>query len=57
MNLKMETEAKIQYDLFLESGDLEDLFPSMTGEWEQDKKSFIKKWEIHKKIINNLDVC
>lgn len=51
-------EIKVQYDFFLENGDLKDLFPevSFTGEWEKDKSKFTKIWKDNQKFINNLDV-
>lgn len=30
------------YHILLENGDLFDLFEGMTGNWEQDRKSFIQ---------------
>lgn len=48
-------EAQVQYNFFLESGDLESLFPSMTGEWEKDKKRFTKIWEDNQKLIRDIE--
>ena len=31
------------YEVLLESGELQDFCPSMTGVWEKDKKSFIQQ--------------
>lgn len=46
-------EAKKQYDSMLENGDLEILFPNMTGEWKKDKDKFIKKFIQNQKLLNN----
>lgn len=49
-------EIKLQYDIFLESGDLFELFPGMKGDWEKDKKAFTNIWKDNQKLINDLDV-
>ena len=36
------TEYKKLYDQLLKSGDLLDVFPSASGDWNQDKKLFIE---------------
>ena len=41
---------------FLENGDLEMLFPGLTGEWTKDKKAFTRIWEENQKLINDIDV-
>lgn len=33
------------YEVLLESGELQDFCPNMTGVWEKDKKSFIEQQE------------
>lgn len=53
MKAKMK-EAKKFYDSMLASGDLEILFPSMTGEWDKDKDKFIKQFNKTQNILNNL---
>lgn len=40
-----------QYNIFKESGDLHELFPKMTGEWEKDKSRFTKAWAKNNQII------
>lgn len=47
-----EQEAKKEYDLFLNSGDLKMLFPAMKGDWEKDKKMWIIIWKENQKAIN-----
>lgn len=49
-------EAKIQYDAMLENGDLEILFPSLSGEWKKDKKKFELMWAENKKLIDETEV-
>lgn len=36
-----QKEAKLLYEEFLNSGELFDLFPSLKGDWKEDKKKFI----------------
>ena len=50
------TEVEIQYKAFLENGDLEMLFPGLTGEWTKDKKAFTRIWEENQKLINDIYV-
>lgn len=52
----MSKEAEIQYNYFLESGDLKILFPGMKGVWKEDSKRFIKIWEDTQKLVNDAEV-
>jgi hypothetical protein len=52
----MDKEAKIQYDAFLEAGELQIFFPKMTGIWKEDKERFLKSYKISKEQVNNFDV-
>jgi len=50
----MKDEEKIikeEYQKLLEAGDLENLFPSMKCNWEDDKQRFIKQWRINQEIL------
>lgn len=49
-------EAQIQYEAMLENGDLEILFPSLTGDWKKDKKRFELMWAENKKLIDETEV-
>lgn len=51
--MNKEQQALLQYNLFLESGDLFEIFPKMKGEWELDKKIFIPQWEANKEFLEN----
>lgn len=48
--------AKKQYNTLLESGDLFELYPGLTGEWEKDKKIFVDYYELNMIAIKNIDV-
>lgn len=37
-----ESREKSQYNLLLETGELFELFPKFTGNWDEDKQSFHK---------------
>jgi len=50
------SEAQIQYNAMLENGDLEILFPSLSGEWKKDKKKFELMWAENKKLIDETEV-
>jgi hypothetical protein len=51
-------EIKNQYQNLLDSGDLLALYPSLTGNWEEDKaqftKEYIKTQELYKQSSNDL---
>ena len=40
-----------EYERFLESGDLFEILPSASGNWEKDKKQFNAIYEFNLKII------
>lgn len=40
-----------QYNIFKESGDLDEFFPKMTGDWEKDKARFTAAWAKNNLII------
>lgn len=48
-------QIKKEYDLLLESGDLEMLFPRASGIWETDKKQFVLIYEENQKLLNNFE--
>ena len=52
----MEKEAKLQYDAFLDTGDLEMILPGASGNWEKDKKEFIEAYRVHKKLLEKLNI-
>ena len=59
-NLKTETmsidNAKSEYRILLENGELLEMFPNFTGQWAKDKKEFIKFHEMNEEILNfNID--
>lgn len=47
-------EVKKEYEAMLASGDLEILFPSMTGDWEKDKEKFTKQYNRNQEILKKL---
>lgn len=49
-------KAKVQYDYLIESGDLLEMFPDYTGNWNKDKKDFLKHYESNMKDLNMMDV-
>lgn len=52
----MDKEAKIQYEAFLKSNDLEMLLPGASGEWEKDKKQFLRAYKAHKELLEKINV-
>lgn len=43
------------YDSLLKNGELLELFPDFTGDWEEDKKAFIAEQEEVDALIKELD--
>lgn len=39
--------------MLLDSGDLQELFPSLVGEWDLDKKQFIEEQEALESMAKN----
>jgi hypothetical protein len=52
----MEKEAKLQYDEFLETGDLNVILPGASGNWEKDKKEFTEAYREYKKVLEKLNI-
>jgi hypothetical protein len=48
-------EMKALYESLLESGDLEWLLPSATGEWKLDKKGFEREYNKNSDFLRNDD--
>lgn len=48
-------EAESMYRAMLESGELFDLFPDLTGIWKEDKYKFIQGYNFNISIINEDD--
>jgi len=53
--MKTSEEAKKQYESFRDSGDLNVLFPGMSGEWEKDKRRFTLLWEENQELIQRAE--
>lgn len=46
------SDIRVEYDRLKELGDdFFEMFPSMTGEWENDKKEFTKYYNMNKDIL------
>jgi len=54
--MKEEKRFRKLYDSMLGSGELKDVFGSMTGDWEKDKKKFIKEQLDMEELLNMKDV-
>lgn len=44
-------EMKSIYESFLESGDLLDMFPGLTGDWSKDKKDFKRQYDMNNQAL------
>lgn len=45
-------EAKAQYNYLKDTGDLYELVPYMTGEWNKDKKLFLEYYKENEDLLN-----
>jgi len=48
-------EMKLIYDSLIASGDLDVLFPTMTGDWFLDKKEFVIQYNSTERLLESLD--
>lgn len=46
------TQAKKQYDAMLKSGELLELFPMLTGDWQEDKEVFLDMFYLNDDILS-----
>lgn len=44
------------YEAMLQSGELKELYPRLTGEWEQDEKKFIKEQKLLEDLAGAIDL-
>lgn len=47
----MTKEAQNHYQLLKDRGELNEIFPKATGDWEKDKKSFNRLYEENIKFV------
>lgn len=48
-----QSEIKSIYDVFLDNGDLLEMFPHFKGVWDQDRKEFSKQYEITEHLLDD----
>ena len=44
-------EMKSIYESLLDSGDLLDMFPGLTGDWAKDKKDFKRQYDMNNQAL------
>ena len=44
--------ANQEYNKLLSSGELFELFPELSGDWEKDRGRFERDWEMNQEIFN-----
>jgi len=50
-----QLESKKMYESLLESGDLLDLFPMLSGEWDKDEKEFRVQQNLNDQLVDDFD--
>jgi hypothetical protein len=53
--MKEMEEIERQYNMFVDTGDLKLLFPSMTGTWEKDKRRFTILWQDSQRLLEDAE--
>ena len=48
--------AKKEYMFLYSNGMLGDLYPDLSGDWEEDKKEFTVIWELNEIFTKQIDV-
>ena len=48
--------ARREYNILLDLGELNELYPNLTGIWEKDKKKFTSIWEQNQEILGGIDI-
>ena len=48
--------AKNEYNVLLESGELLEMYPELSGSWSKDKNKFTLIWEQNIEAIKDIDV-
>ena len=49
-------KAKQEYQNLLRSGDLEILYPDLTGEWKKDQKEFTRLYDLNNEALKDIVV-
>lgn len=48
-------EAKALYYAMLDSGDLLELYPNLTGDWNEDEGQFLRDYELNNRMMDGED--
>ena len=48
--------VKKEYDILLDSGELEIMFPQLSGSWTKDQALFTQLWEQNIEAIKDIDI-
>jgi len=49
-------KVKREYNVLLESGELLEMYPDLSGSWTKDKKEFTKFWEENVRAIKDIEI-
>lgn len=49
-------KARSEYNILLDLGELEELYPNLTGVWKQDKEIFTCIWEQNQEILKSINI-
>lgn len=49
-------KAKEEYQKLLNSGDLEELYPDLTGNWKKDQEEFTRLYDLNNKALKDITI-
>lgn len=49
-------KVKKEYNALLDSGELQIMFPQLSGQWKKDKDVFTSLWEQNIEAIKNINI-
>lgn len=49
-------KVKREYEALLDSGELQEMFPQLSGNWSEDQTLFTSLWEDNQEAIKDIDV-
>lgn len=49
-------KVKREYDVLLDSGELMEMYPGLSGLWKKDRDKFTRIWEQNIEAIRKIDV-
>lgn len=52
----LQMESRAEYNNLLDAGELLEMYPELSGVWQEDKNRFLEIWEQNAEAIKHIDV-